>query len=266
MKNCGDLITTGRRGSALLFACALSLADPAAAQQRPIFFIQATFDPFYAKEHGGSTVPARGAGFTARPVAGLTGQLPGDARLTVLGGASATRYAVTPTSDADSLFAMADLSKTIEGFRWGASMLAANSRDPTFATGVAKTYDIALSLSRAFNPDALEGWSLTPRLKATRRLADAAIVERWDLGASIELARPVLGGTFTFGAGYDWLDYSVDGRHDDKISLSSTWFIDLNENVQVGLRSDVSFAKSNIPGKSVNSFEIGPTLRVLFAH
>jgi hypothetical protein len=253
------------RGSALLVASVLPFVPPAAAQQAPTFFIQASFDAFYAAEHGGSADPARGAAINIRPIAGLTGQIPGDARLTLLGGASATRYAVTPASDADSVFAMANLSKTIEGYRWVTSFLAADSRDPTFATGVAKTYDTTLSVSRTFTSAALGDWSLTPLLKAARRYADTAIIERWDLGAAVELSRPALGGVFTIGGGYDWLDYLVDGRHDDKFSVSSSWLIDLNDVVQLGVRSEASFTTSNAPGKSVNSFEIGPTLRVLFA-
>lgn len=253
------------RRPALLVAGVLSLAHPVAAQQAPTFFTQASVEPFYAAERGGSAVPARGAAISVRPIAGLTGLIPGDARLTLLGGASATRYAVTPASNADSLFAMGSLSKTIEGYRLGASLLAADSRDPTFATGVAKTYDTTLSVSRTFTPAALDGWSLTPQLKAVRRLADAEVLERWNFGAWLDMARPAFGGTVTVGGGYDRLDYIVEGRHDDKFSVAANWLIDLNENVQVGLRSETSFSKSNVPGKSVNSFEIGPTLKVLFA-
>jgi len=249
----------------LLFASALLPAQPAASQQTPTFFIQSSFDAFHAAENGGSSVPAHGPAATVRPIVGLTGAIPGDARLTLLGGASATRYAVTPTSNADSLFAMANLSKTIQEYRFGAVFLAANSRDPTFVTGVAKTYDTTLSVARTFTPAALDGWSLTPQLKAARRLADAEIVERWQLGAAIEASRPAFGGTFTIGGGYDWLDYLAEGRHDDKFSVSSSWLFDFNANVQYGLRAEASFSKSNLAGKSVDSFEIGPTVKILFA-
>jgi hypothetical protein len=251
--------------AALLLASVLPLAQPASAQQAPTFFFMTNFDALHTSESGGSTVPARGANANIRPIAGLTGKVPGDATLTLLGGASATRYSETPRSDADSLFAMANLSKTVAGYKFGASFLFADSHDPTFAVGVAKTYDTTLSISRTFTSDGLGGWSFTPQLKASRRNSDALIVERWALGASIEASRPAFGGRFTISGGYDWLDYVADRRHDDAFIVSSSWLYDLDANVQYGLKADAVFAKSNVTGKSVDSFSIGPTLRVMFA-
>ncbi|WP_291850461.1 hypothetical protein [Bradyrhizobium sp.] len=249
----------------LLLASALPLAQPASAQQAPTFFFMTNFEALHTSENGGSAVPARGANANIRPIAGLTGKVLGDATLTVLGGASATRYSETPRSDADSLFAMANLSRTVGDYKFGASFLFANSQDPTFAVGVAKTYDTTLSISRAFTPEAFGGWSITPQLKASRRNSDALIVERWAVGASIEASRPAFGGRFTISGGYDWLDYVADGRHDDAFIMSSSWLYDLDATVQYGLKADAVFAKSNVTGKSVDSFSIGPTLRVLFA-
>jgi hypothetical protein len=248
----------------LFCALAMSFADPASAQQPPTFFFMTNFDALHTTESGGSSKPARGLNLGIRPIAGLTGKVPGDATLTVLGGASATRYAETPGSNADSVFGMANLSKTIEGYKFGAVFLFADARDPTFATGVAKIYDTTLSVSRAFTSEALGGWTLTPQLKAARRLSDALIVERWALGASIEASRPVAGGTFTIGGGYDWLDYIAEGRHDDTFNITSSWMYDFNANVQYGVKAEASFQRSNLAGKNVDSFSIGPTLRVMF--
>jgi hypothetical protein len=241
-----------------------SLIAPPAAAQAPTFFIQASFDSYYITERGGAA-PARGLGMTARPIAGVTGAIGGGANLTVLGGAAASRYAQTPESDTDTVFGMVTLSKTVEDYRFAASLLAAHSYDPTFETGVATVYDPALSVSRTFTPAALAGWSLTPQLKVTQRHSDLASARRWDLGASLELSRPAFGGTFLIGGGYDWLDYREAGRHDDKFSVSTSWLVDINQYMRVGVRSEASFVRSNVAGLSVNSFEIGPTLRVLFA-
>lgn len=260
------MLAVAAAGMALLntLLMALLLASPAQAQQMPTFFFQTSVEPFFATERGDTRLLARGPAAAIRPIAGLTGKTIGDANLTVLGGASATRYAETPASNADSLFAMANLSKTVEGTRFGLAFLAANSKDPTFATGVAKIYDTTLSVGRTFTPEALDGWSLTPQLKAARRMADAEELERWNLGAAIEFARPAFGGIFSFSGGYDWLPYVAEGRRDNRYFVSSSWTMDVSTNVQVGVRADASFLNSNTPGRSVNSLEIGPILRVLF--
>jgi hypothetical protein len=237
-------------------------ALPAQADD-PTFFVQASLDPFMAGERGG-TAPARGAAVTLRPVAGLTARMD-DYRFTALGGASVSRYAVTPASDTDAVFAMGRLSRTIEGYAFAVSVLAARSYDATFETGVASTLDAALSISRSFAPEALRGWSLTPQVKVTLRQSDLASAERWDFGAALELARPAFGGVFTIAAGYDRLDYLHGGRHDDKLAVTASWLVDVTTNLQIGLRSEASFTRSNAAGKSIDAVEVGPTMRVLFA-
>jgi hypothetical protein len=253
-----------RRWSVLTLVYLLPVAQSAAtAEQAPTFFVQATADPFYAAERGGSNVPTRGPAINVRPLAGMITLLPADALLTVLGGVSATRYAITHSSDADSVFGLVNLSKSIAGHRFALAFIAANSRDPTFATGVAKTFDTTAAVSREVA--LTNGWTLTPQLKAARRQADADVLQRWTLAASAELSRSAFGGTLTLGSGYDWLDYSADARHDDKWSVSANWMMDVNANVQIGIKAEASVTKSNVPGMSVDTFEAGPTLRVLFS-
>ena len=251
----------------LCIAGVVSLGQPGAAQgtQGPTYFFQTTFDSFYVTERGGPA-PARGPAISVRPVAGMTGSFADDMRLTVLGGAAASRYARTPESNTDSAFAMTTVSKTIAEHRIAASLLAARSYDPTFQGGVASLLDTALSISRTFTPAAADGWSITPLLKLTHRDANLPSARRWDASAWIELIRPALGGTVTLGGGYNWIDYLEGGRHDDRLGVSAIWLVDLNANMKVGLRSEASFARSNQPGLSVNSFEIGPTLKVSFTH
>jgi hypothetical protein len=262
---------TSRLGlfATVLVAGTLGCASAARAQApekpaapAPMFFFQTSIDPVFARERGGSSVPAHGAALTLRPVAGAVVSLPGETRLTMLGGASATRYAATPTSDADSIFGMATLSKTVAEHKFGITVMAAESRDPTFEAGLARTYDTTLSVARTFTLP-VDGWKFTPTLKAGRRLSDVDIVERWVLGAALEASRPFLGGTFVIGSGYEWLDYETRGRHDDKYSVSTSWMIDLNDMVQIGARAEASSLKSNLAGKSVDSLEIGPTMRIM---
>lgn len=212
-------------------------ADEQDAQRPSVLFFQATVDPAYTAERGGSSKPASGAAITVRPVAGVMQSLPGNIQLTALGGASATRYASTPASDADSLFAMAVLSTTIADNKFSVAILYAQSRDPTFESRVAGTLDTTLSVSRLIelNPG---GWKLTPQLKAMNRAADIESLERWALGASLEFSGPLLGGSLSVGAGYDWFDYEAGDRKDGKYSLSSSWVVDLDERVQIGVRAE----------------------------
>lgn len=239
------------------------LATQATAQQTPTFFLQASLEPFHVTESGGTT-PARGAAISFRPVVGMIAPTFADTRLTLLGGAAVSRYE-TSASDTDTAFGMATLSKTINDTRFVASVLGARSHDPTFTTGVANVLDGSFAVSHPFTGGMLDVWTFTPQLKATRRVADLDTAERWDVTASFELARPAFGGTVVFTSGYgrhDYLDGS--GRHDDRWSVGANWMIELAQNFQVGLRSEAAFTQSNIPGKSVDSFEVGPILRLQF--
>lgn len=238
-------------------------AIPAAAQQAPTFFLQASAEPFYVSERGG-TAPARGAAMSLRPVVGMIAPSLADTRLTVIGGAAASRYE-TSASDTDTAFGMASLSKTISDTRFVASVLAARSHDPTFTAGVADILDASFAVSHPFTGGLLDVWTFTPQLKATRRVADLDTAERWDFAASVEFSRPAFGGILQLTTGYGRHEYlDGGGRHDDRWSVGANWVVDVTQNLQVGLRSEASFTQSNVPGKSVDSIEVGPILRLQF--
>jgi hypothetical protein len=236
---------------------------PAARADGPTVFVQAAFDAFHVHERGGND-PSHGPAVRARPVVGATGEPFEALRVTGLGGVTAARYGQTPANDTDLVFAMVTVSRPVAGWRVATSVLAAHGYDPTFSNGVATTVDATVSLSRAFALP-MDGWTLGPVARLRLRRADLASAERTDFGLGLELGVPLLGGALTVGGGYSRFDYRTDDRRDDQIDVEAVWLVDLDKNVSAGLRSSASFTRSTMAGKSVDSYEIGPTLRVLFA-